>query len=219
MGIGPVFGPVICLDGGNLCTYFYGQQVPLYVPAGSIELYQTADQWEYFNPILPISQATEVENSVIQATPEMNSVVLEWTMDSEAASYTIEIKQDQTTVFTLVFDDQGQLENITQNAPARSTRGIPQQKATQTTSGWQYTVGGLEANTDYTYTVVARREDTSEVYNTTIPFKTQSTPTAIDQIDSSSLQGGDRGRLIFHNGQIFILRGDKTYTLTGQEVK
>ena len=36
---------------------------------------------------------------------------------------------------------------------------------------------------------------------------------------SSSHQGGDRGRLILHNGQIFILRGDKTYTLTGAEVK
>ena len=36
---------------------------------------------------------------------------------------------------------------------------------------------------------------------------------------SSSLQGGDRGRLILHNGQIFILRGEKVYTLTGQEVR
>ena len=40
---------------------------------------------------------------------------------------------------------------------------------------------------------------------------------AIDNV-SSSIQGGDRGRLIFHNGQIFILHGDKTYTLTGQEI-
>ena len=43
-------------------------------------------------------------------------------------------------------------------------------------------------------------------------------PTGIDNV-SSSLQGGDRGRLILHNGQIFILRGDKTYTLQGQEVR
>ena len=39
----------------------------------------------------------------------------------------------------------------------------------------------------------------------------------IDNIDSSNLQGGDRGRLILRNGQLFILRGDKTYTLQGQE--
>lgn len=44
-------------------------------------------------------------------------------------------------------------------------------------------------------------------------------PQGIDQIESSSLQGGDRGRLILLNGQILILRGEKTYTLQGQEVK
>ena len=43
-------------------------------------------------------------------------------------------------------------------------------------------------------------------------------PTGIDNV-SSSLQGGDRGRLILRDGQIYILRGDKTFTVTGQEVK
>jgi len=43
-------------------------------------------------------------------------------------------------------------------------------------------------------------------------------PQGLEEI-SSSLQGGDRGRLILHNGQIYILRGEKAYTLTGQEVK
>ena len=38
----------------------------------------------------------------------------------------------------------------------------------------------------------------------------------IDEINSSSLQGVDRGRLIYRDGQIYILRGDKTYTITGQ---
>ena len=43
-------------------------------------------------------------------------------------------------------------------------------------------------------------------------------PTGLDEI-SSSLQGGDRGRLILHDGQIYILRGEKVYTLQGQEIK
>ena len=43
-------------------------------------------------------------------------------------------------------------------------------------------------------------------------------PQGLDEI-SSSLQGGDRGKLIYHDGQIFILRGEKVYTVTGQEVK
>ena len=36
---------------------------------------------------------------------------------------------------------------------------------------------------------------------------------------SSSLQGGDRGRLILRDGQVLILRNGKTYTMQGQEVK
>lgn len=52
-------------------------------------------------------------------------------------------------------------------------------------------------------------------FNLILPIS--STGEGIDNI-SSSLQGGDRGRLFFYNGQIFILRGDKTYTLTGQEI-
>jgi hypothetical protein len=45
--------------------------------------------------------------------------------------------------------------------------------------------------------------------------------TALGEIEnnSSSLHGGDRGRLILHNCQFFILRGEKVYTVTGQEVK
>ncbi len=49
--------------------------------------------------------------------------------------------------------------------------------------------------------------------------KQKDTPTGIEDIDASSLQGGDRGRLILLDGQIFILRGDKIYTVTGQLVR
>ena len=57
-----------------------------------------------------------------------------------------------------------------------------------------------------------------EEFNPILPLSLKPQEEAIEEI-SSSPQGGDRGRLILRNGQIFILRGDKTYTLTGQEVK
>ena len=43
-------------------------------------------------------------------------------------------------------------------------------------------------------------------------------PTGIDNV-SSSLQGGDGGRLILRDGQIFILRGEKVYNAQGALVK
>jgi hemin uptake protein HemP len=49
-------------------------------------------------------------------------------------------------------------------------------------------------------------------------FTTAGSSQGIEEI-SSSLQGGDRGRLILHDGQIFILRGDKVYNAQGALVK
>ena len=43
-------------------------------------------------------------------------------------------------------------------------------------------------------------------------------PQGIEQIHSST-QGGETSRLVLMNGQIYILRGEKVYTLTGQEVR
>jgi hypothetical protein len=43
-------------------------------------------------------------------------------------------------------------------------------------------------------------------------------PQGIEQITSST-QGGETSRLVLLNSQIYILRGEKVFTLTGQEVK
>ncbi len=42
--------------------------------------------------------------------------------------------------------------------------------------------------------------------------------TGIEELSSSSLQGGDRGRLILRDGQILILRNEHIYDITGKEV-
>ena len=46
------------------------------------------------------------------------------------------------------------------------------------------------------------------------------TPTAINETaaDPSSLQGGDRGRLILRNGQLVIIRNGQTFSLNGQKL-
>ena len=43
--------------------------------------------------------------------------------------------------------------------------------------------------------------------------------TDIDNVDSSSLQGGDRGRLVLRNGQMVILVGNEVYSLTGARLE
>ena len=90
-----------------------------------------------------------------------------------------------------------------------------------TANGLQFTVTGLSSGTQYSYSVTAKdaNDQTVATYSGEFTTTSEGIATGIDNIDSSSLQGGDRGRLILRDGQIYILRGDKTYTLQGQEVR
>ena len=198
-------------------TFFdVDKSIPLYVPAENIDAYKAADQWKDFKNIQAI-QAKKATVTDLQAQPTSNSVVIEWPADAEAATYSIEIKKSTETVCTLIFDENGQLLNIAFVAPSRNGNGRHQaREALQTANGWQYTITGLDADTEYTYTVIAKRADDSEAYNKTIPFRTQDTATTIDsQMENGKCQNGK----LIRDGQLFIQRGDKTYTVTGQEVK
>ena len=187
----------------------------LYVPAGSEEMYRAAAQWNSFSYIKPIDKAQTVDVEEIQAEPTDNSVVIEWPSVVNAVIYTIEIRKNGVLICTLSFNANGQLTNVQFAMPARNRANSPQ-RAAETTTGWSYTIAGLEANTAYSYTVIATDSSNEEVYNNTISFTTQpqNTPTDFEQAEIA-----DTPNKLLRNGQIFILRGDKTYTLQGQEIK
>ncbi len=190
------------------------RSIPLYVPVGSVAAYQTADEWKEFTNI----QAIQAEESVvtdIHAEPTATSVIIEWPASEGVATYIIEIRKNIDLVCTLLFNENGQLLNIVSAAPSHdSTRQV--QETFQTATSWKYTVLGLDADTEYTYTVIARRSDDSEAYNNTISFRTLGVSTNIEETTFLSSSEGEK---ILRNGQILILRDDKTYTITGAEVK
>ena len=185
----------------------------LYVPAGSISAYKSAYEWKYFSNILPIgAQPADVTTTTV--TPSETTADIAWPQVKGTATYTIEIKKNGELICTLTFNAKGQLISIAFAAPSRNN--APQQAQA---AGFAFTVTSLDSGTTYSYTMTAKDSSGNVLKTESGTFTTTGVATAIDNIDSSSLQGGDRGRLIYHNGQIFILRGDKTYTLQGQEVK
>ena len=196
---------------------FYGldcTNINLYVPQESIVAYKTADQWKEFTHIYPIEYANKISTSEVTATAnEDNSVTVEWPIIEDAVIYTIEIKKNGELVCTLEFNEEGQLISKVFAMPSRN--GNRQTKsAAQTANGWQYTIDGLDSGTEYTYTITAKKADDTEAFTQTITFSTLSHE-AIETIETN---GGNMTKIL-HNGQIYILRGDKTYTLQGQEVK
>ena len=183
----------------------------LYVPQQSIELYRDAYFWCYFGNIMPIP-ATSVDVNDISITTTETTVTVVWPHVDGADTYELVVKDnDGNVICTLIFNAQGQLTQITFNAQARDN--APQQ--TQST-GFEFTITGLKEGSPYDLIMTARDSHGSVLQTRTISFTTKSeTPTVIEDIHKDS----DTPTKILRNNQIFILRGDKVYTLQGQEIR
>ena len=100
--------------------------------------------------------------------------------------------------------------SIAFNAPSRDH--APQQAQA---SGFSFTVTGLEGGTGYDLTISAKDGNGSTLDSRTISFTT----TGEQGIEELSYSTRGATQKIVENGQILILRNNKTYTLTGQEVR
>ncbi|MBR1472950.1 MAG: leucine-rich repeat domain-containing protein [Paludibacteraceae bacterium] len=184
----------------------------VYVPADYLETYKMHDAWGLYD-VRPLG-AKSTETTNLSVTPAETTADVAWPQVSGATTYELVIKDKSGNVIcTLVFNSNGQLTQIAFNAPARNN--APQQ--TQA-AGFSFTVTGLESGTSYDLTITSKDNNGGTLDTKTVSFTTTGEPQGIEEV-SSSLQGGDRGRLILHDGQIYILRGEKIYTVTGQEVK
>ena len=185
-------------------------EADIYVPKESVARYQAYnDTWGKLG-ILPIEAATTDVTDLI-VTPSSSSAEITWPQVSGAASYELVIKDKSgNVVCTLIFNAQGQLTSIAFNAPSRD--GAPQR--TQT-AGFAFTVTGLDAGTSYDLTITSKDNNGSILDTQTVAFFTSNIATGIDNAQSDQVQSTK----VVRDGQLYILRGDKTYTLTGQDVK
>ena len=194
------------------------QYIYLFVPAERERAYHRDTYWGEFDIQVQQAEETTVTTNDVQVEPQDNAATFTWPTSNNVASYTIEITKDGVLFCTLTFNSNGQLTGIA-FAPSRDGQAHAP-AAVMTANGLQFTVTGLDSGTQYGYSVTAKDANDQTVATYSGEFTTTSEGEArgLEEI-SSSLQGGERGRLILHNGQIFILRGEKEYTLTGQEVK
>ena len=183
--------------------------VTVYVPASSVEAYKADYYWNAFKEILPIQEDT------ISVTPSNNSAVIVWPQYVGAVSYNLIVTHDLDTICDVLFDSEGQ---ILQNSASSPRRNINAQApaAIQESDGFSYTITGLNYATQYSYSVIARDANHIELTSYSGVFNTTGEATAID---STKGQPSPMCNKILRNGQIYILRGEKEYTVTGQEVR
>ncbi len=187
----------------------YYVRITVYVPTDMVQQYKTAAYWRNFANILPISgDIVNVTNTTVTTTATTADIA--WPKVNGAATYELVIKDKNGNVIcTLIFNAQGQLTSIAFRASARD--GAPQQ--TQQ-AGFSFTVTGLEAGTDYNLTITAKNSNGQVVDKKDVTFRTN----GLEPIENVRIEG-DQPVKVYRDGQIFILRGEKVYTITGQEVK
>lgn len=192
------------------------KNIPIYVPAQSISLYRVADGWKDFTNFLPL-EATDVQidNQVI-IEPTTTGIDISWQKVEGADTYTIEIKKGNKIVSALVFDVNGELQTISYYAPARNKQSTAQY-ATATDNGYFFYITGLEAGTDYTYTIVTKNKDGNVIDTKSGSFKTTEEGMAIDNVFDSQKSAKVESRKVIRNGVLYIERNGKRYNALGGE--
>ena len=180
-------------------------------------MYKAATGWRDFYYVQSID-AVEVEEFItdVDTEPSDNQVIITWPTSDDAETYTIVITKNGIVVCTLIFNADGQLLGIA-FAPGMNTARQAPSAIKLDNGGMRFTVTGLESGTTYQLTVTTKDASNQEIATYTSSFETTdaSQPTSID--GTTAIEGAPVK--LIRNGQIYILRGDKTYTLQGQEVK
>ena len=181
----------------------------LNVPEESVDLYVQADVWKEFGHVIPC-YADKIEDAEPVIIPSETTVKIVWLAVNDADKYELVIrKKNGSVLYRFTFDAQGLLIDIAFRAPSHNNAPLQTQEV-----GFAYLVTGLDSGTTYDYSIIAKNN-----YNVAIDTETGSFSTKTPESIDSPLSDAEKATKLLHNGQLLILRGDKTYTLTGQEVK
>lgn len=191
-------------------TSFANYNVYLHVPCDNLRDYQMDAVFGSFKYIQCIVAENTTTDGTVTVTPSDNEAVFVWRADESAASYNLEIRKDGEVFCTLIFNANGQLTSIA-FAPARN--GQTHRAAEQTAAGFRFAVTGLSESTRYTFGMTVKDAANATLQTYTGEFNTTGVATSLDNATTDTV-----AQKIIRDGQVLILRGDKTYTTMGVEV-
>ena len=153
---------------------------------------------------------TNGESEVNEITT--HSVQIKWMPDSTGlvSQYEIDVYHSLMPIAHYEVDAHGKL-------MAPSVARMRRDTTYSTDEYFVLTITGLEAGTNYYYTITGTSREYMPIYRNEGSFTT--TKEEQQGIFDPVADDPDKPRKILYEGKIYILRGDKTYTLTGQKVK
>ena len=194
----------------------------LCVPAECLRKYKVDPNWGRFDLCELGASSTTIDGKTVIVEPSDNTALFTWPTENNACSYTLQISKDGEVFCTFVFNTNGQLTGIA-FAPGRNGAAHAP-AATMSVAGMSFTVTGLDGASKYAYRLAVTNDASEELVAYSGEFATTGyngevnpggNPTGIEDIFIDE----HKASKILRDGQIFILRGEKIYTLTGQEVK
>ena len=191
-------------------TSFANYNVYLHVPCDNLRDYQMDAVFGSFKYIQCIGAENTTTDGTVTVTPSDNEAVFVWRADESAATYNLEIRKDGEVFCTLIFNANGQLTSIA-FAPVRN--GQTHRAAEQTAAGFRFTVTGLSESTHYTFGMTVKDATNATLQTYTGEFNTTGVATSLDNTTTETT-----AQKVIRDGQVLILRGDKTYTPMGVEV-
>ncbi len=185
--------------------------VKLFVPVGSVEAYKAipayADRFE------GIYEFGSEASNVMDITD--TSALLTWFPDVRVAQYEVKLYHEDVLQQQFLVNNEGQIISSQQFAPS-----IYRQKMDTTNSSTDYFVislGNLTPSSEYEYTIEGVDTQNAPIYQSNGTFTTLSGEEGLFDIISDNPR--KQAVKLLRDGQIFILRGEKVYTVTGEEVR
>ena len=179
----------------------------LYVPCESVESYDLHSSWGNIKYIKCIdAESVVLTSDAVSVDAKYNEATFSMPLNSGAKSYTLTISNNGTIFCTLNFNENGQLVNI----DFSTTKSYELKDGVV---GYQFTVTGLSAGTNYTYKFVAKNSAGSVLKEYTGAFSTTGTATAVANVEQTN-------NIAIVNNQILV-NGEApafVYTISGQKI-
>ena len=186
--------------------------VTCYVPEEALELYKADTLYtRAFKEIVGYHVGeSEVEDITTSAA------TLKWLPDTAVTQYDINVYTVETLFAHYIVDGKGQIISSQKFAPA-----VYQQKMDSAKCSTDYfiiSLNGMSAGTSYTYTIEGTNVENDHIYHEEGSFTTLN-ENEEGLFDVISDEPNRQVKKIIRDGQICILREEKVYTVTGQEVR
>ncbi len=177
----------------------------VYVPNEALEMYRNSS-WSQFKIESSTAEKVELIEDEVLVEPEKTEAVFSMPKNENANSYTLTISNNGTVFCTLNFNENGQLVNI----DFSTTKSYELKDGVV---GYQFTVTGLSAGTNYTYKFVAKNSAGSVLKEYTGAFSTTGTATAVANVEQTN-------NVTISNRQIYVNGEAPAFVVTvlGQKI-